>query len=161
MRTRLIKVQSKHPVKQVGLTIHSKTFLVKNTDNIKHKMQKPCNENPSLKSTDLPQTQMLIESWSIFTALVHYSLRFSQVNQYYNNSKISKPTILINIMLLSLKKNKRNIKKKWNGKKIIQRRKKENGTIKRPCLHNRWGCYQAIALNDQHVGSKSLAPLSP
>ena len=33
-------------------------------------------------------------------------------------------------MLLSLKKNKRNIKKKWNGKKIIQRRKKENGTIK-------------------------------
>ena len=62
LRTRLIRVQSQHPIKQVGLTIHSKTSLVRNSDNIKYKTQKPCNENPSLKSTDLLQTQRFIES---------------------------------------------------------------------------------------------------
>ena len=62
LRTRLIRVQSQHPIKQVGLTIHSKTFLVRNSDNIKCKTQKPCNENPSLKSTDLRQSQRFIES---------------------------------------------------------------------------------------------------
>ena len=51
LRTRLIRVQSQHRMKQVGLTINSKTFLVRNSDNIKHKTLKPCNE--SLKSTDL------------------------------------------------------------------------------------------------------------
>ena len=61
-RTRLIRVQSQHPIKKVGLTIHSKTSLVRNSDNIKQKTQKPCNENPSLKSTDLLQTQRFIES---------------------------------------------------------------------------------------------------
>ena len=74
----------------VKLTIHFKTSLVRNSDNIKYKMQKPCNENQSLKSTDLHQTQRFIESWSISTALVPYSLRFSQVHWYYNNNIISK-----------------------------------------------------------------------
>ena len=53
LRTRLIRVQSQHPIKQVGLTIHSKTSLVRNSDNIKYKTQKSCNENQSLKSIDL------------------------------------------------------------------------------------------------------------
>ena len=90
LRTRLIKLRSQHPIKQVGLTIHSKTSLVGNSDNIKYKTQNPCNENQSLKSTDLLQTQRFIESRSISTALVPYSLRFSQVHQYYNNSIIYK-----------------------------------------------------------------------
>ena len=48
---------------QVGwIDMHFKTSLVRNSDNIKYKTQKPCNENQSLKSTDLRQTQRLIES---------------------------------------------------------------------------------------------------
>ena len=70
--------------------MHFKTSLVTNSDNIKYKTQKPCNENQSLKSTDLRQTQRFIESWSISTALVPYSLRFSQVHWYYNSNIISK-----------------------------------------------------------------------
>ena len=62
LRTRLIRVQSQHPIKYVGLTIHSKTSLVRNSDNTKYKTQKPYNENPSLKSTDLLQTQSFTES---------------------------------------------------------------------------------------------------
>ena len=50
------------------------------SDNVIYKMQKPCNENPILKSTDRLQTQVFIESWSISTALVLYNLRFSQVH---------------------------------------------------------------------------------
>ena len=62
LRARLIRVQSQHPIKQVGLTIYSKTSLVRNSDNMKYRTQKPCNENPSLKSADLLQTQRFIES---------------------------------------------------------------------------------------------------
>ena len=62
LRTGLITVLLQHPIRQVGLTIHFKTYLVKNSDNIKYKAQKPCNENQSLKSTDLRQTQAFIES---------------------------------------------------------------------------------------------------
>ena len=62
LRTRLIRVQSQLPIKQVGLTVHSKTSLVRNSDDIKYKTRKPCHENPSLKSTDLHQTQRFIES---------------------------------------------------------------------------------------------------
>ena len=71
VRARLIRVQH---------NIHSKAYLVRNSDNIKYKMQKLCNENWSLKSTDLLQTQRLIKSWSISAALVPYSLRFSQIH---------------------------------------------------------------------------------
>ena len=39
LRTRLIRVQSQHPTKQVELTIHSKISLVKDSDNIKYKTQ--------------------------------------------------------------------------------------------------------------------------
>ena len=53
LRTTLIRVQQQHPIKQAGLTIHSKPSLVRNSDNAKHKTQKLCNENPRLKSTDL------------------------------------------------------------------------------------------------------------
>ena len=62
LRPRLIRVQSQHSIQQVGLTIHLKTSLARNFDNIKYKMQKPCNKNAILKSTDLNQTQRLIES---------------------------------------------------------------------------------------------------
>ena len=72
------------------MTIHFKTSFARNSDNIKHKTQKPSNENQSLKSTDLRETQRFIESWSISTALVPYSLRFSQVQWYYNSNIISK-----------------------------------------------------------------------
>ena len=37
LRTRLIRVLLQHPIKQVGLTIHFKTSLVRNSDNIKYK----------------------------------------------------------------------------------------------------------------------------
>ena len=69
-RTRLTRVQSQRPIKQVGLTIHSKTFLARNAGNIKYKTQKPCNKNPSSKSTELRQMQSLIE---ISAVLVLYS----------------------------------------------------------------------------------------
>ena len=62
LRRRLKRLQSQHPMKQVGLTIHSKTSMVRKSDNIIYKMQKPCNENPILKSADLLQTQTFIES---------------------------------------------------------------------------------------------------
>ena len=62
LRKRLIRVLSQHPFKQVGLTIHVKTSLVRNSDNIECKTQKPCNEHQSLKFTDLHQTQKFIES---------------------------------------------------------------------------------------------------
>ena len=90
LRSRLKRLQSQHPMKQVALTIHSKTSLVRNSDNVIYKMQKPCNKNPILKSTDLLQTQMFIEIRSISTALVPYNSRFSQVHQHYNNNIISK-----------------------------------------------------------------------
>ena len=45
-----------------------RTSLVRNSDNTKYKTQKPYNENPILKSTDLLQTQSFTESSSISTA---------------------------------------------------------------------------------------------
>ena len=62
LRIRLTSVQSQHPIKQVGLTVYSKTSLVRNSDNIKYKTQKNFNQNPSLKSTDLLQAQRFTES---------------------------------------------------------------------------------------------------
>ena len=53
LKTRLIRVQTQHPIKQVGLIIHSKISLVENSDRIKYKTQNPCNENSCLKSTYL------------------------------------------------------------------------------------------------------------
>ena len=69
-RTRLMRVLLQLPIKQVGLTIHFKTPLVRNSDNIKYKTQKHCDDfrvsNPqtcvrlrgSLKSdqSQLPQS---------------------------------------------------------------------------------------------------------
>ena len=62
LRARLIRVQPQHPIRQFGLTIHSKKSLVKSSDKIKQKTEKPCNENPSLKSTDLRHIQKFIAS---------------------------------------------------------------------------------------------------
>ena len=39
LRTRLIRVLLQHRIKQVGLTIHFKASLVRNSDNIKYKTQ--------------------------------------------------------------------------------------------------------------------------
>ena len=74
-------------------------------------------------------------------------------------------------MLLSLQK-----KTKKNNKINKQKNKETNKQSNKPtttkytktattysshCLHRRWRCYQAIALNDQQVGPTSLALLSP
>ena len=72
-------------------------------------------------------------------------------------------------MLLSQpKKNKKQINKKnktktnkQSNKPITAKHTKTATTYSSPCLHHRWRCYQAIALNDQQVGPTSLALLSP
>ena len=63
-------------------------------------------------------------------------------------------------MLLSLQKKPNKTKKKTKNKKSKQTNKQSNKpttakhtktatTYSSPCLHHRWRCYQAIALNDQ------------
>ena len=70
-------------------------------------------------------------------------------------------------MLLSLqKKNKQNKKKnkkqkKQTNKQTTAKHTKTATTYSSLCLHHRWRCYQAIALNDQQVGPTSLALLPP
>ena len=54
-------------------------------------------------------------------------------------------------MLLSLKKNTT----------ATATQTKTVATYNNPRLHHTWRCYQASALNNQHVGPKSHAPLSP
>ena len=90
LRARLITALSQHPIKQVGLTILLKTSLIRKSDNIKYRTQKPFTENQSLKFTDLRQTQRFIEGLSNSTALVHYSLSLSQIHWYYNSNIIPK-----------------------------------------------------------------------
>ena len=58
----ILRTWSQHPIKQVGLTLHSKTYLVRNSDNIIYKTQKTCHENLNLKFTDLLQTQRFIKN---------------------------------------------------------------------------------------------------
>ena len=67
----------------------------------------------------------------------------------------------------SLKKAKKINKRKNNNKnknktnkQTTTKQTKLATTYNSPCLHHRWGCYQAIALNDQQVGATSLALLS-
>ena len=55
--------------------------------------------------------------------------------------------------------NKQTIKQTNNNK--THKNSKTATTYSSPCLHHRWRCYQAIALNDQQVGPTSLALLSP
>ena len=79
-------------------------------------------------------------------------------------------------MLLSRQKNPNKTKQKKQQKKQQQKNKQTNKqsnkptttkhtktatTYSSPCLHHRWRCYQAIALNDQQVGPTSLALMSP
>ena len=78
-------------------------------------------------------------------------------------------------MLLSLQKKQNKTKKKQQKNKQTSKQtnkqtiKQTNNTkhtktattYSSPCLHHRWRCYQAIALNDQQVGPTSLALLSP
>ena len=69
-------------------------------------------------------------------------------------------------MLLSLqeKKQKKNPEKQTNkqsNKPTTTKHKKTATAYSSPCLHYRWRCCQAIALNDQQVGPTSLALLSP
>ena len=141
------------------MTIHFKTSLARNSDNIKHKTQKPFNENQSLKSTDLRETQRFIESWSISTALVPFSLRFSQVQWYYNINIRSKLYCTYrNHVAIPIKKCKQ--KKTKHKKEIATKETKTETTYNSPFLHHRWRCYQAIALNDQQLGPTSLTLLS-
>ena len=60
-------------------------------------------------------------------------------------------------MLLSLqKKQKQKKNKKQTNKQsnipTTTKHTKTATTYSSPCLHHRWRCYQAIALNDQQVG---------
>ena len=76
-------------------------------------------------------------------------------------------------MLLSLQKKQKNKKQKNKTKKTTKKTNKQSNkptttkhtktatTYSSPCLHHRWRCYQAIALNDQQVGPTSLALLTP
>ena len=76
-------------------------------------------------------------------------------------------------MLLSLRKKTNKQKKqqknkakktetnKQSNKPTTAKHTKTATTYSSPCLHHRWRCYQAIALNDQQVGPTSLALLSP
>ena len=61
-------------------------------------------------------------------------------------------------MVLSLVKKKKK-KTHTNTQKQQNKQKQEQHTI--ACLHHRWRCYQAIALNDKQIGLTSLALLSP
>ena len=65
-------------------------------------------------------------------------------------------------MLLSLqKKKKKKTTNKQSNKPTTTKHINTATTYSIPGLHHRWRCYQAIALNDQQVGHKSLALLSP
>ena len=66
-------------------------------------------------------------------------------------------------MLLSLQKKTKKNKKQTNKQtnKPTTKHTKTALTYSSPCLHHRWRCYQAIALNDQQVGPTALALLSP
>ena len=67
-------------------------------------------------------------------------------------------------MLLSLQKKPNKNKKQTNkqsNKPTTTKHTKAATTYSSPCLHHRWRCYQAIALNDHQVGPTSLALLSP
>ena len=120
-------MQSQHPVKYVGSPLHSKSSLVRNSHNIKYKTQNPCNENPNLKCTGLRQTQRFIDSLSISSALVPYSLRFSQVCRYYNNNIISKLYCTYrNHVDLPGKTKKRKNKVKQNKKATTKNNNKRN-----------------------------------
>ena len=140
------------------MTKHFKTSLVKNSDNLKYKTQIPCNENQSLKFTDLCQTQRFIESWSISTALVPYSLRFSQVHWYYNSNIIPKLFCIYRNHVAILRK--KNTRTQTHKNKTATKQTKTATTDNSPCLHHRWRYYQAIPLNDQQIGPTSLALLS-
>ena len=58
-------------------------------------------------------------------------------------------------------KTKNKQKNKQSNKPTTTKHTKTATTYSSPCLHHRWRCYQAIALNDQQVGPTSLALLSP
>ena len=59
------------------------------------------------------------------------------------------------------KRNKNKQTNKQSNKPATTKHTKTATTYSNPCLHHRWRCYQAIALNDQQVGPTSLVLLSP
>ena len=63
-------------------------------------------------------------------------------------------------MLLSLQKKNKQTNKQSN-KPPTTKHTKIATTYSSTCLHHRWSCYQAIALNHQQVAPTSLALLSP
>ena len=63
-------------------------------------------------------------------------------------------------MLLSLQK-KANKTNKESNKPTTTKHTKTATIYSIPCLHHRWRCYHAVALNDQQVGATYLALLSP
>ena len=52
-------------------------------------------------------------------------------------------------------------RKNKTNKQTTTNQTKTTTSNKSPYLHDRWICYQEIALNDQQVGPTSLAPLTP
>ena len=70
-------------------------------------------------------------------------------------------------MLLSLRKKKtKKIKQKnkqtnkQSNKPTTTKHTKTATTYSSPCLHHRWRCYQAIAMNDQQVGPTSFRAIA-
>ena len=130
--------------------MHSKTSLVRNSDHITYKMQKPCNENPSLKYTYLFHTQRFIDSWSISTVLSPFiASGFPKVTSIIITTSYLNSTALKSCCYPWKRYLKKINEKK---KKTIKRKVKQTKTgttDNRPCLHHRWRYYQAIALNDQ------------
>ena len=64
-------------------------------------------------------------------------------------------------MLLSLVKKKKGTHTHTHKHTRTTKQTETATTYNSPCLHHRWRCYQAIALNDQQIGPTSLALLSP
>ena len=60
-----------------------------------------------------------------------------------------------------MKRKTETMKIKNKANKRTTKQTKTVATYNRPCLHRRWICCQAIALNEQQLGPTSLALLSP
>ena len=69
--------------------------------------------------------------------------------------------MLLSLRKITKKKQKKKQTNKQSNKPPTRKHTKTATTYSSPCLHHRWRCYQAIALNDQQVGPTSLALLSP
>ena len=85
LRTRLVREKSQHPIKQVELTIYSKTSLIRNSNNLICKMQKPWHEKPSLKSTEKTDQSHLPQYLIAYGFNQHYNNNITKLHYNYRN----------------------------------------------------------------------------